>query len=499
MKKMIQFPEDFFKKEIRCGFTVSEVMKRVWAVQLDMLHNIMNVCEKYNLTCYVYWGSLLGAVRHQGYIPWDDDIDIAFLRDDYIKFLEVASQELPEEYDIRNMYTRNDWGDCFTRINSNSRVDVSPEYMEKNYQCPWIVGLDVFPLYYIPKDKEFAKQQNDLLYKIAFTTGLVEHKKELEKSGICNEEIEYFANLIASNMVELEQLTGFKFTDESTIRNQLYILYDQAGRLCEEHESDYVTSFLQYQDNGYCVDKELFKETLKMPFENIVVNVPSGYDEILKKSFNNYMKPEQYMSHDYPFFKEEVRMLGNQIDIMDMQYKQSVTNLSIQIDFNDAGKVISVDEAKTVLPLAWWDKIYPLNTEGIRAKKKVVLYYTSAGAILNHSEQVIDKLKYVFRVFQNDSDVVLWWFPCSVEEEYFNFVGGQIPEMLKEYEQLVHEYQTSQWGIYDDTGDIIRAIAMCDAYYGDECLVSSYIEQAGKMMMYQNYEINTIYYEECHD
>ena len=101
----LHFSEEYFRTETRDGFTINELMKRAWAAQLVVLKKIIDICEKYNLTYYAYWGTLLGAVRHQGYIPWDDDLDIAMKKDDYIKFLEVAKEELPKEYCILNAYT----------------------------------------------------------------------------------------------------------------------------------------------------------------------------------------------------------------------------------------------------------------------------------------------------------------------------------------------------------------------------------------------------------
>ena len=79
-------PDNFLEGEIRNSFYVESMMKKVWAAQLEVLHEIDRICKKHNITYFADWGTLLGAVRHKGFIPWDDDMDITMKRQDYIKF-----------------------------------------------------------------------------------------------------------------------------------------------------------------------------------------------------------------------------------------------------------------------------------------------------------------------------------------------------------------------------------------------------------------------------
>ena len=82
---IMNFEPSFFKEEMRSSFLVDEKRKKIWAVELQILEKFDEICRKHNLTYYAYYGTLLGAVRHQGFVPWDDDLDVAMFRDDYEK------------------------------------------------------------------------------------------------------------------------------------------------------------------------------------------------------------------------------------------------------------------------------------------------------------------------------------------------------------------------------------------------------------------------------
>ena len=117
-----------FKDETICNYFVSSNVKKLWNKQLEMLDMLDKVCEKYNITYYGDSGTLIGAIRHKGYIPWDDDIDIAMKREDYNKFLEVASKEFKDPFLVQTVYTDDGYFRTHAQIrNSNTTAILNSE------------------------------------------------------------------------------------------------------------------------------------------------------------------------------------------------------------------------------------------------------------------------------------------------------------------------------------------------------------------------------------
>ena len=100
---MLEFSDEYFNNEVRCGFHITGMMKRLWASQMEILAWINEICDKYGIRYIMSYGSLLGTVRHKGFIPWDDDIDIAMLRGDYERFAEAVAKELPPYFNTKSL------------------------------------------------------------------------------------------------------------------------------------------------------------------------------------------------------------------------------------------------------------------------------------------------------------------------------------------------------------------------------------------------------------
>ena len=158
----MEFPKEFFWDEVREGFYIPAMMKRAWAAELEILVEIDKICEKHKLRYFIDYGNLLGAIRHKGFIPWDDDIDIMMMRKDYEIFAEVADAELPEELSFRSIQKENNNCELISSVQHN-RMLISSDALGKYHNYLYGAGVDIFPYDYLSDDEEKERKRMELL------------------------------------------------------------------------------------------------------------------------------------------------------------------------------------------------------------------------------------------------------------------------------------------------------------------------------------------------
>lgn len=324
---MITFSPDFFNEEYRDGYLVSEMMKRSWAAQMKMLDILKDFFAEYDLTYYAEVGTLLGTVRHKGYIPWDDDIDIAMPRADYMRFFELEDK-LPDDIGIRSFYNTESFSSYHAVVaHKAEKLEWDEKRTKGNYGCPFIIFIDVFPLDYMPRDPEKYKTQKQLYffsYKMAYDCLTIEQNlfsgkliKIGDLNGIEDESVATF-------MKELQQLTGFYsamlgkelvIDPHRSLRNQLYLATDYIGQICKPEDADSIDYAANLAVRPKACDRPRslgwYAESTELPYENTTIKVPSGYMDYLRNEYGeNFMVPKRFASgHGYPFFREEITVL----------------------------------------------------------------------------------------------------------------------------------------------------------------------------------------------
>lgn len=132
----------------------NDELRKVQLLELKVLKEIKRICEKHNIKYFLTGGTLIGAIRHKGFIPWDDDIDIAMERSEYDKFMEIAPTELSDEYTLVNMKTNESLGIFLGRLvlnGTNYRTVQQPKTLENTGF--WV---DILPYDYIYDNKFLA-------------------------------------------------------------------------------------------------------------------------------------------------------------------------------------------------------------------------------------------------------------------------------------------------------------------------------------------------------
>ena len=288
----MEFSHEYFDDEIREDFYVSGLMKRLWAADLEVLSDIAKVCEKHNIRWFADYGTLLGAVRHGGCIPWDDDFDICMLRDDYMRFLEVAEAELPDNYSVLNCH--NEYEDLLTRVINIRHPVFDDAILQKYHQCCLSAGVDIFPLDYMAPTKEERDAQKTLIRSILdFEPILADKDLDQEK--------------LDQVLSQLEQLCGAKFDRQGELVKQMYEAAEGVCALYGPDQADTVMLapiWAKYGVKTYPLS--CFQHAIKVRFENMDIWISAEYDKMLQSEYGDYMRIiKGGASHAYPCFEEQ--------------------------------------------------------------------------------------------------------------------------------------------------------------------------------------------------
>lgn len=265
-------------EEVRKGFAIPVEMKKVWKVQMDLLRKLIDVCERHHLRIWADGGTLLGTIRDKGYIPWDDDIDMAMLRDDYDKLVAVAPSEFDHPFFFQCGFTERVYprGHAQLRMDGTSAISPSQAFIDTHQG----IFIDIFPYDAVPDNED--------------------EKKALIKKR--NKQIALLQHISANDPLHPIR------TAVMMLRRPFFSLYFR------RFEDILRSNSISHNQHVACLgftndlkhferDKEWYKDTLYMPFEDIMMPVPSGYDQILRKQYGDYMVPRQAPTYHGGFWK----------------------------------------------------------------------------------------------------------------------------------------------------------------------------------------------------
>lgn len=232
-----------------------EVLRKLHLCELEILRDVNRVCEKYGLTYFIAYGTLLGAVRHKGFIPWDDDLDIAMPRKDYDKFLSIANKELSNSYFLQTSKLDSTYPKYFAKVRKRNTCFV--EDVIKDIRTPHEIYIDIFALDSVTSNGGFNSIKAWLLKSLDFYLSNKRYGREKKLKR------EYFFSL---------------FSDQTIIALEDILVRGKGS---------FLTNYF-----GYGIKKETVRENdylpaRKLEFEGTMHPVPNNYMKILQQIYGN--------------------------------------------------------------------------------------------------------------------------------------------------------------------------------------------------------------------
>lgn len=250
--------------------------KYLQEIDLKITKEVVRICDRYNLKYYIIGGTLLGAIRHKGFIPWDDDVDLAMPREDYEKFLTIANKEIANDLKIVNFKNNPSYQYYITRV-----LDLNTKVIETrigNSSMNTNASIDIFPIDGTP---------NRIILRKMYYLRVMIHRALMSLCYKDSIDRERKRGKIESILLYiLERIPIDKFT--TSIRQKMII--DKILTKQKISKSKYVGTIMGAYRTREIVPKEYFGEGAYYEFEGVKLRGPKLYDEYLKHMYGEYMK-----------------------------------------------------------------------------------------------------------------------------------------------------------------------------------------------------------------
>jgi lipopolysaccharide cholinephosphotransferase len=267
-------------------------------VLLGNLGRFDNFCKKYDLTYYAFAGTLLGAVRHNGFILWDDDMDLCMLRKDYNKLLKLIDEgvSIEKPYKFLSPATDRAFGKMFVRFTNTETTEIPIKDAVYDYNQG--VFVDIFPIDAVPDD-------------------VASFKRQIKKVNVCKKLVRfsgrYYSNIKSKGLGGVKKLVYYIlspvfFTKLLTTGK----IFSYCNKVCSQFENintKRVGAISFKSDNErFIYERNDFRGiAIDMQFENTVIKAPANFDAILRKTYGDYMTPvKQSSEHGTTIFDANV-------------------------------------------------------------------------------------------------------------------------------------------------------------------------------------------------
>ncbi|MBR2716083.1 MAG: LicD family protein [Ruminococcus sp.] len=261
-------------------------------MELELLHEVDKICRRNGIQYFLSGGTMLGAVRHKGFIPWDDDIDIAMLREDFEEFKEVCKNELPKKYQYQTFSNKDGYHYFFDKITIKDTY-FSTKYSDE-FDMLKGISMDIF-VFDKTSDKEFSQK---LHFKTLMTLRLLMNVRWINRA---RKGKSYMLSKLLLPLLRLFSMDTFSK------------IYDKVLRKYEKRNTHTVLPPATDHKWRGVMPKKWFEEVSDAQFENVSSYIPKGYDEYLKQWYcEDYMEllPLSMRVGSHDFYRLDI---GNEI------------------------------------------------------------------------------------------------------------------------------------------------------------------------------------------